>query len=194
MAKKKISAAIADWVKLFIHVPEGADVGKELMLRPWQIKELEKIYDNPAGTRRAIISFGRKNAKTTLAAIILLVHLAGPLAARNRNAQLFSAAQSRDQAALLFALAAKMVRMSPQLSAGIKIRESSKTLFCEHYGTTYRALSADASTAYGLSPALVIFDELGQFWKPTPSKTIVEQGFFAYPPSYPADFVFPAKS
>jgi phage terminase large subunit-like protein len=132
----------------------GADIS--------QIAEIEKIYDNPEGTRRAIISFGRKNAKTTLAAVLLLLHLCGPLAKRNRNAQLFSAAQSRDQAAILFSLAAKIVRMSPALNAAVKVRDSTKTLLCEHYGTTYRALSAEATTAYGLSPAFIVHDELGQ--------------------------------
>ena len=96
------------WIERACHVPEGMDVGKELKLRPWQKDEIRRIYDNPAGTRRAIISFGRKNAKTTLSAMILLAHLAGPMAERNRNSQLYSAAQSRDQAALLFNLAAKM--------------------------------------------------------------------------------------
>jgi phage terminase large subunit-like protein len=151
----KVSEGIVAWVHKFVHVPEGADVGKELRLRPWQIAEIEKIYDNPDGTRRAIISFGRKNAKTTLAAVLLLIHLCGPLAKRNRNAQLYSAAQSRDQAAILFSLAAKIVRMSPALNAAVKVRDSTKTLLCEHYGTTYRALSAEAATAYGLSPAFI---------------------------------------
>ena len=150
------------WIERACHVPEGMDVGKELKLRPWQKDEIRRIYDNPAGTRRAIISFGRKNAKTTLSAMIVLAHLAGPMAERNRNSQLYSAAQSRDQAALLFNLAAKMVRMSEPLSTLVRIRESTKTLSCDYFGTSYRALSAEASTAYGLSPALTIHDELGQ--------------------------------
>jgi hypothetical protein len=90
------------------------DVGKPVKLRKWQRAEILKIYDNPAGTRRAIISFGRKNGKTALAAFLLLLHLCGPEA--KPNSQLFSAAQSRDQAAVLFALAAKMVRMSSDLT------------------------------------------------------------------------------
>lgn len=121
---------------------------------------MRKIYDNPSGTRRAILSFGRKNAKTTLSAFILLLHLVGPEAVP--NSQLFSAAQSRDQAAILFHLAAKIVRMSPTLQRHVAVRESGKQLFCADLGTLYRALSAEATTAYGLSPALVVHDELGQ--------------------------------
>jgi phage terminase large subunit-like protein len=187
-------ATVIKWIETVCHIPEGTDVFKPVKLREWQKHEIRKIYDNPAGTRRAIISFGRKNAKTTLAAFLLLVHLAGPVAARNRNSQLFSAAQSRDQAGLLFALAAKIVRMSPVLSEAIKIRESSKTLLCETFGTVYRALSADASTAYGLSPALTVHDELGQFWKPTPSKTLVGQGFSLFPKLSRRLAFSPAKS
>ena len=118
---------------------------------------IREIYDGP--TRRAIVSFGRKNGKTTLTAMLLLCHLVGPCAVPNSS--IFSAAQSRDQAALVFALAAKMVRFSPHLNSRVTVRESRKELFCGHTGCTYRALSADASTAYGLSPAFAIHDELG---------------------------------
>ena len=141
-------------------VPEGKDVGKPVKLRVWQRAELLRIYDNPHGTRRAILSFGRKNGKTALSAFILLLHLCGPEA--RTNSQLFSAAQSRDQAAILFALAAKVVRMSSELSAVVTVRDTAKQLACQELGTLYRALSAEASTAYGLSPVLIIHDELGQ--------------------------------
>lgn len=148
------------WIEKFCRIPEGRDVGKPVRLREWQKAEIRSIYDNPAGTRRAILSFGRKNAKTTLSAFILLLHLCGPEA--RPNSQLFSAAQSRDQAAILFALAAKVVRMSPDLSSVVVVRDTAKQLFCTELGTLYRALSADASTAYGLSPVLIVHDELGQ--------------------------------
>jgi phage terminase large subunit-like protein len=103
---------------------------------------------------------GRKNGKSALSAMMLLAHLAGPEALA--NSQIYSAAQSRDQASLVFALAAKMVRMSQDLNAMVTVRDSAKILFCHTHGTTYRALSADATTAYGLSPVFAIHDELGQ--------------------------------
>lgn len=148
------------WIEDYCRIPEGRDVGKPVKLREWQRHELTRIYDNPHGTRRAILSFGRKNGKTALSAFILLLHLCGPEA--RPNSQLFSAAQSRDQAAILFSLAAKTVRMSPDLSAVVVIRDTAKQLACTELGTLYRALSADASTAYGLSPVLIVHDELGQ--------------------------------
>lgn len=151
-----------EWIQNNCVIPEGRDVGKPVKLRPWQKKLLVKIYNNPAGTRRAILSFGRKNAKTTFSAFLLLLHLAGPPASQARNSQLFSAAQSRDQAALIFNLAAKIVRMSPKLVHMVIIRDTAKQLACTKYGTLYRALSAEATTAFGLSPSFIVHDELGQ--------------------------------
>lgn len=146
------------WIESYCRVPEGRDVGKPIKLRPWQKAELELIYGSP--TRRAIITFGRKNGKSALASFLLLLHLCGPEA--KANSQLYSAAQSREQAAVLFGLAAKCVRMSPDLNAVVIIRDTAKELLCQEIGTKYRALSADASTAYGLSPIFTVHDELGQ--------------------------------
>lgn len=148
------------WVENYCRVPEGRFVGQPLKLAPFMQDDLRAIYDNPMGTRRAIISRARKNAKTVEAALIVLLHLCGPEA--KPNSQLNSAAQSRDQAGILFNLAAKMVRLNPDLNAVVQIRETAKQLLCPDLGTMFRALSADATTAYGLSPALTVHDELGQ--------------------------------
>lgn len=148
------------WIETHCRVPEGRLVGQPVKLLEWQRRELRKVYDNPAGTRRAIVSFGRKNGKTALAAFLLLLHLCGPEA--RPNSQLYSAAQSRDQAAILFSLAAKVVRLSPTLVGFVTPVDSGKRLTCDELGTVYRALSADASTAYGLSPVFIVHDELGQ--------------------------------
>jgi phage terminase large subunit-like protein len=159
---KVTGADIIAFIEEVCFIPEGRYVGKKLELLDWQKAEIHRIYDNPHGTRRAIISMGRKNAKTTLAACLLLAHLCGPPARNKPNSQLYSAAQSRDQAAIIFSLAAKMVRLNPALAQAVTIQETAKSLTCPELGTRYRALSADATTAYGLSPALVIHDELGQ--------------------------------
>ena len=148
------------WCEKYLRIPEGRFVGKPLVMAEYMREDFRAIYDNPHGTRRAILTRGRKNAKTTEAAMILLLHLCGPEA--KPNSQLNSAAQSREQAAILFSLAAKMIRLSPELSAVTVIRDTAKQLACPDLGTLYRALSADASTAYGLSPALTVHDELGQ--------------------------------
>src|SRR5690606_41500741 len=108
----------------------------------------------------AIISFGRKNAKTTLAGMLLLLHLCGPEA--RPNSELYSSAMSRDQAAIIFRLAAKMVRLAPRLAEYVTIRDTIKQLACPTLGPLYTALSADASTSFGLSPVFIVHDDLGQ--------------------------------
>jgi phage terminase large subunit-like protein len=148
------------WIEKHCKIPDGKFVGAAVKLRPWQKDEIRKIYDNPAGTRTAIMSFGRKNAKTTLSAFILLLHLAG--SESQENSQLVSTAQSRDQAAVIFELAAKIVRMSPTLHPVIGLRDSSKQMYCAARGTTFKAMSAEAKTAFGKSISLAIHDEIGQ--------------------------------
>lgn len=145
------------WIESMCRVPEGRMVGQAVKLSPAQCEWMELIYGSP--TRTIIISIPRKNGKTSFSAMLLLLHLAGFEAVP--NGQLFSAAQSRDQASILFALASKMVRMSQELSEFIGIKESAKSLICTELGTVYRALSADASTALGASPSFLVHDELG---------------------------------
>ncbi|MEH6721043.1 MAG: terminase TerL endonuclease subunit [Aurantimonas endophytica] len=148
------------WCEDFIRIPEGRFVGQRLKMAGFMKDDFRAIFDNPNGTRRAIITRGRKNAKTVETAMLMLLFLVGPEA--KPNSQLFSAAQSRDQAGVLFALAAKMVRLEPRLDAVVRIRDTAKQLFCEDLGTLYRALSAEAATAFGLSPRFLAHDELGQ--------------------------------
>jgi phage terminase large subunit-like protein len=146
------------WIEQHCYIPEGKFVGQKVKLRPWQKKIVRQIYGTD--TRTAIVSYGRKNAKTTLAGFLCLLHTCGPEAVR--NSQLISAAQSRDQAALLFALMAKMVRMNPEMDAELLIRDSVKQILCPAIGTVYTAVSADAKTKFGASPVFVVHDELGQ--------------------------------
>ena len=160
MKQKSAAQAVIDFIEGHMLIPEGRDVGKPVRLRPWQKKNIRLIYGNPSGTRRAIVSFGRKNGKTAFAAMLLISHICGPQS--KPNSQLYSAAQSRDQAAILFSLAAKIIRLSPTLLPVITIRDTIKEIFCPARGTLYKALSADASTAYGLSPCFLVHDELGQ--------------------------------
>lgn len=146
------------WVESYCRIPEGKFVGKPVKLTVHQRRWIKRIYDSP--TRLFILSMARKNAKTAMASFLLLLHLCGPEA--KPNSQLYSAAQSRDQAAILFSLAAKVVRMSPDLGQVVSVKDTAKQLVCNDLGTVYKALSADASTSYGLSPCFVIHDELGQ--------------------------------
>jgi phage terminase large subunit-like protein len=151
-----------DWIEAHCVVPEGKLVGKPVELSPAQRLWMEDIYGTK--TRTFILSIPRKNAKTTLSAMIVLLHMVGPESVV--NGQLYSTANSKDQAAVLFKLAAKMVRMSPALEEYVGIRDTIKELYCPARGTIYKALSADSTTAMGMSPTLHINDEGGQVQGP----------------------------
>jgi phage terminase large subunit-like protein len=135
-------------------------VGQPITLADFQRKFVLDIYDNPAGTRRAYLAIARKNGKSALIACLLLAHLVGPEAVL--NSQLVSGARSRDQAALVFNLAAKMIDLSPELKKLVRIVPSGKRLIGLPMNTEYRALAAEGTTAHGLSPVLAILDEVGQ--------------------------------
>jgi phage terminase large subunit-like protein len=62
--KKKTRAQYnIDFIQKHCRIPEAPKIGQPVQLKAWQKREIEKIYNNEAGTRRAIISWGRKNAK-----------------------------------------------------------------------------------------------------------------------------------
>src|SRR5690625_4740749 len=151
---------IITFIERYCVTPEGAGVGKPLVLAEFQKRFIREVYDNPAGTRRAILSVARKNGKSGLIAGLLLAHLVGPEA--KQNSQLISGAMSREQAALVFNLAAKMVQQSPELSKIVRIVPSGKRLLGLPMNTEFRALAAEGKTAHGLSPVLAILDEVGQ--------------------------------
>jgi phage terminase large subunit-like protein len=151
---------VCQFIEAFCPVPEGKLVGKPLVLMDFQKKFIRDIYDNPQGTSRAYLSVGRKNGKSALISGILLAHLVGPEA--RINSQIISGARSRDQASLVFKLAEKMVRLSPRLLQIVRIVPSQKSLIGLPMNVEYKAISAEAGTAHGLSPVLAILDEVGQ--------------------------------
>ena len=152
--------AVIQFVERYCLTPEGEHVGKPVELAEFQKDFIRAVYDNPHGTRRALLSMARKNGKTVTIACLLLAHLVGPEA--KLNAQLVSGAMSRDQAALVFRAASQMVQLSPKLSQLVRIVPSGKRLIGLPLNTEYRALAADGKTAHGLSPVLAILDEVGQ--------------------------------
>lgn len=169
-ATSKRARRVKKYIEKYCPVPEGMLVGKPMTLLPEQDDFLERVYGNtsPDGrliTRTGIFSVARKNGKTGFISPILSAHLIGPEA--KQNSMLYSAARSRDQASLVFNYLAKSLRMRNDLEGLVQITDSSKKVRGLAMNTEYRALSADATTAYGVSPALTIHDELGQVVGPT---------------------------
>lgn len=132
--------------------------------RPWQVSIIRELFgrmrvDDP--TRRAyrtcFIEIPRKNGKSEIAAALALYGLIGDGV---MGAEVYSAAADRDQAALVFNVAAQMVRNDPVLSSRLKIIDSQKRIVDLKTGSFYRAISAEAYSKHGFNASMVIYDEV----------------------------------
>lgn len=130
-----------------IHEPWQGDVLTELFLRDQRTGR--RIY------REALIGIARKNGKSTLAAEIALY---GLLASGEPGAEVYSAAASKEQAAIVFNQAKAFIDSSPRLSDWLIPRRN--YIECKRGGGIYRVLSSDAALQHGLNPSLVVIDEL----------------------------------
>lgn len=148
------------FLETYCLTPEGQHVGKPIVLADFQKKFITDIYDNPNGTRKAILSIARKNGKTALLAGLILAHVIGPM--RKQNTQVVSGAMSRDQAALVYSLADKMLNLQPAFQGLYRSIPSGKKIIGLRSNVEYRALAADGSTAHGLSPVFALLDEVAQ--------------------------------
>jgi phage terminase large subunit-like protein len=146
-------------------VPSGEGQGGPFVLREWQRAFVRDVYDpkRPNGrraVRRAVFSVARKNGKSAFIAALVLAHLFGPEAVP--NGEIYSAANEREQAAIVFKVVAQIIRADPELASALKVVDSTKTVVCYSNGSVYRAISAEAGTKHGLNPSVVIYDELAQ--------------------------------
>lgn len=162
-AGKARAKEVIDFIQC-LTVPSGHGQGRPFKLMAWQKEFLRDIYEPHIGkrrvVRRAILSLGRKNGKSALIAAIALAHLIGP--ERESNGEIYSAANDREQAAIIFKFARQIVEIEPELLEKVEIIPSTKTMRAHETGSIYRAISAEAGTKHGYLPSLVIYDELAQ--------------------------------
>lgn len=141
---------------------KGPLAGKPFTLQPWQQTIVEDLFGwkRPDGSRRyrkSYIEIPRKNGKSTFAAGIALYLL---LCDKEQGAEIYSAASTRDQASLVYQVAAGMLRHSAMLSKHVTIRDSVKRIMHPKSGSFYRVISADAEGAHGFNAHGIIFDEV----------------------------------
>ncbi|MBS1165846.1 MAG: terminase large subunit [Proteobacteria bacterium] len=147
-----------------LEVTAGRLAGQAFRVRDWQRDIIEAIYreddEGKRPVRTAVLTFGRKNGKTGLAAGLALCHLAGPEA--ERRGEVYSAANDKEQAGKTFAEMVAMVEVHPILAHRINVKRFGKELEDMETSSIFKALSADVAGKHGLSPSCVIYDELGQ--------------------------------
>ena len=145
-------------------ITSGPDIGKTFKLRPWQRAFIEAVYrEDEHGVRpvrTAVLSMGRKNGKTALAALLALCHLCGPEA--EPRGEVYSCANDRKQASKIFEEAEASIMRNPLLADRISVTSFIKTMKDSVTESTFTALSSEARTKFGLSPSFVVYDELGQ--------------------------------
>jgi phage terminase large subunit-like protein len=146
----------------YLRHTKGRFAGTPFLLKPWQAQIVRDIFGTVDGEgcrqyRMAYIETPRKNGKSELAAGIALKLL---LADGEPGAEIYSAAADRNQAAIVFKVAASMVRRSPALRRRCRILDSARTIVAPRTDSVYRVLSADGPRQHGLNPSGVIFDEL----------------------------------
>ncbi len=130
-------------------------------LRPWQVKIVKKLFktrkDGLRQYRSCLLMLPRKNGKSELAAALAIYFL---LFDGEIGAEVYSAAADKDQAALVFNVAAQMIRNDAELLAQCEIIDSQKRIVHRKSGSFYRAISAEAYSKHGFNASVVIYDEL----------------------------------
>ena len=92
-----------------------------------------------------------------LAAAIALLLTCGD---GEERAEVYGCAADRNQASIVFNVAADMVRYCPALSKRVKILDATKRLIFQPTGSIYQVLSADVGNKHGFNTHGVVFDEL----------------------------------
>ena len=164
---RPFAKARADWALQFIsNLTHTKDkwAGQPFNPRPWQQAIIRELFgrmreDDPSrrSYRTCYIEVPRKNGKSEIAAAFALYGLIGDGV---QGAEVYSAAADRDQAALVFNVAAQMVRNDSYLSGRLKIIDSQKRIVDHRSGSVYRAISAEAYSKHGFNASMVIYDEL----------------------------------
>ena len=76
------------------------------------------------------------------------------------RAEVYSCAADRQQASIVFDVAADMVRMCPALNKRVKILSAYKRIIFKPTNSFYQVLSAEAYSKHGFNISGVVFDEL----------------------------------
>ena len=155
----------ADFAVAFIESlchTKGTWAGKPFELIDWQEQIIRDLFGilKPNGYRQfntAYIEIPKKNGKSELAAAVALLLTCGD---GEQRAEVYGAAADRQQASIVFDVAADMVRMCPALNKRVKILASQKRLIYEPTNSFYQVLSAEAYSKHGFNVHGVVFDEL----------------------------------
>ena len=158
---KKAADYAVNFIQCLCHT-KGTWAGKSFELLDWQEQIIRDLFGilKPNGYRQfntAYIEVPKKNGKSELAAAVALLLTCGD---GEERAEVYGCAADRQQAAIVFDVAADMVRMCPALSKRVKILTSQKRIVYIPTNSFYQVLSAEAYSKHGFNIHGVVFDEL----------------------------------
>ena len=141
---------------------KGEWAGQRFNLIGWQRDLLWELFgrvtkDGYRQYRTCYAEIPKKNGKSELAAGVALKCL---VADGEEGGEVYSAANDREQASIVFNVAADMVRNSPVLSRRLDIVDSRKRIVDHKTRSFYQALSRETCTKHGFNPSAIIVDEL----------------------------------
>lgn len=141
---------------------KGEWAGKKFTILPWEEEILRPLFGSINGNgirqyRTCYVEIPKKNGKSELCAAIALYMLCSDGEA---SPEIYGAAADRDQASLVYNVAAQMVKNSEVLSKRLAVRDSRKRIINRQNNGFYQVLSSEVHTKHGLNPSCVIFDEL----------------------------------
>lgn len=161
----KYNEDLADYAVNFIEClshTKGTWAGKPFELLDWQEQIIRDLFGTvkPNGYRQfntAYIEIPKKMGKSELAAAVALLLTCGD---GEEGAEVYGCAADRQQASIVFEVAADMVRMCPALNKRVKILASQKRIVFKPTNSFYQVLSAEAYSKHGFNIHGVVFDEL----------------------------------
>lgn len=155
----------ADYAVAFIEAlchTKGTWAGKPFELIDWQEQIIRDLFGilKPNGYRQfntAYVEIPKKQGKSELAAAVAILLTCGD---GEERAEVYGCAADRQQASIVFDVAADMVSMCPALAKRVKIQKSMKRMIYLPTNSFYQVLSAEAYSKHGFNIHGVIFDEL----------------------------------
>ncbi len=157
--------ASADYAVSFIEClchTKGTWAGEPFELIDWQEQIIRDLFGvlKPNGYRQfntAYIEIPKKMGKSELAAAVALLLTCGD---GEERAEVYGCAADRQQASIVFEVAADMIRMCPALNKRCKILAATKRIIYLPTNSFYQVLSAEAYSKHGFNIHGVVFDEL----------------------------------
>ena len=152
------------WIESLCRHCKGEWTGQPLILAEWQKERIikpvfgwKRVVDDLRQYSTLYVEMPRKNAKTTLAAAIMLKLLCND---GEEGGEVYSAAGEKEQARIVYDIARSMIELEPELSKRLTVMQKQITYLGEKVNSKFVPLSKEAKSKHGYNASAIIIDEL----------------------------------